>query len=296
MKKESLFKKIARTHNSLVTEIENLKYLQKRKIPVPRIIIANHKKKILITEKIGTLNPNPNKTEIELLAALIFRLHSIKSSLFGRGFYTPFPISYPVSKVICGQYISHACKYIRMMCDFHLRIAIKKKHCSEKEIRDLNKRLNGFLGQIWNSKDMQRYKSPYSLLHGDLKLRNVVFRTGKPYLVDAEWLHYGDPAYELCNLLFKPPTRPYAFPLHFRSYFINKYLSMGISPKDTTTLLGRINLWAPIQVISKIYLLLRITDEKERKQDGIIQQYTEYLREVEDGKWNIYMQGKKNFK
>ncbi len=287
MNTKPLFKKIARTRKSLMAEIENLNYLRKQGIPVPPVLTAIHKGRILITERVGDPNPYPSKDDIELLANLVFRLHSIKSSLFGRGFYTPFPICYPISEVTGGEYVSHALKRITTMCRFHLRIAIEKEVCSNKETRELSTKLNDFLKRIRDSQDMRQYTGPYSLLHGDLKLRNVVFHDRKPYIIDVEWAHYGDPAYELCNFLFKPPTRPYTFPPQFRSSFVKKYLDMRTPRRNIPGLVRRINLWAPVQVISKICLLFRITDDRGRRQDDIIHQYSTYLTQVEDREWDI---------
>ena len=194
------------TFNAIISEKQNLKYLEEKNIKCfPKIIFSN--KDYLITEYIENNNNKPKKTNSDFLKAII-EIHSFSNNAYGFKFDTQ----------IGG--VKHKNKYEKNWADFYLNTRLHyffdlatKDNLLDKNIR---KKIYTVMKKI-NTLIPNKPKS--RLMHGDLWEGNILFKDCKFVSFIDPGSFYGHNEMELAYLRwFNPIFVDDKFLLMYKEY------------------------------------------------------------------------------
>lgn len=125
----------------------------------------------------------------------ISKFHKLRCTSFSPGIYSFITLSDNVlnDKQIKDQY------YIEYIATIESEILqmLNLKDSIPLEFKSIHDYITNIYTEYWRWCP----KSEFRLLHGDLKLSNLICKDGKPLLIDLEYMRYGAPELELSNLL-----------------------------------------------------------------------------------------------
>jgi len=177
-------------------EIENLKYimsLDSRLIPQIREIASNY----YVIEKCEAccsndfIPPSFNSVYSNVLA----RLHKFKKNSFTLGIYKYFTPANLNSTVNDQKYIPHIMSTLEQIVQIISRQIPNLLEQSRFVLLTEFLRHSSKFHINWQPVD------GYSLLHGDLHVRNILKKNNNFFLIDFEHLRYGPPELDIANLI-----------------------------------------------------------------------------------------------
>ena len=200
------YSKINNNFNAIISEKQNLKYLEEKKIKYfPKIVFSN--KNYLITEYIENNDHIPKKTNSDFLEAIV-KIHSFSNSSYGFKFDTQ----------IGG--VKHENRYEKNWADFYVNTRLHYFFDLANKANLLDKNIREKIYKVMKQINNLIPKTPKPMLmHGDLWEGNILFKNYKFVSFIDPGSFYGHNEMELAYLRwFSPVFVDDKFLLKYKEY------------------------------------------------------------------------------